>query len=577
MVTKGIITSIDLTGNTCTVRMPLFETAGNDPILGTAIISNTPGSYNGYKIGDAVLVAFEDGQMSKPVVIGKLYLGVEAEESDPRGVINVENSTVTKSAAIPADTTLGADVDADVANTVTPYKSLKSIAGKLSAVDGNLGQLDRFTHNEFNSVIQNAEGMQTAIEQNAEHIEAKVSKKDDNGNEKGLSWDLNTKSWKINAHDTVRESDDESTGELKDFNIVTIDRSGMSIAGDLKLVGYPKEIEVKYLKQDKNAPKPTTASADWSTTAPEPEDGKYIWQWTHSKTYSYDDANEAWTVDVRDPIVCLTGAVGDSAISYWTKLSTKVHTGTNQASNIEATPYVKQGTGNDAVDTSAYFKYSLDNGQHWVPDDGWSLITTQANNKITIAKANVGPNDIIIKFAHKYSINGTDSYEEYESETVTYSPMNTPIIDLDNDTDVLKYKPNGDAITGTVTSTAQVYLGGSPEAATYAWSVSPAGKATIGTSGDGQTVTVSRILPDTDKVIVTCAATTTSFKDEGGNYVTVTKDFIVSREVAVASYWLSFSPIHTGELQQTDIEIRAMAKIGNDPEGPDDKAYLRYS
>jgi len=54
MVTKGIIKTLDLTGNTCTVRLPLFETAGNDHIIGTATISNTPGSYNGYKEGDVV-------------------------------------------------------------------------------------------------------------------------------------------------------------------------------------------------------------------------------------------------------------------------------------------------------------------------------------------------------------------------------------------------------------------------------------------------------------------------------------------------------------------------------------------
>jgi hypothetical protein len=34
--------------------LPFFETAGNDQITGTATISNTPGSYNGYKVGDVV-------------------------------------------------------------------------------------------------------------------------------------------------------------------------------------------------------------------------------------------------------------------------------------------------------------------------------------------------------------------------------------------------------------------------------------------------------------------------------------------------------------------------------------------
>ena len=68
MITKGIIKSIDLLGNTCTVHLPFFETAGNDPIIETATVSNTPGSYNGYKVGDVVYVAFEDGNMDTPVV-----------------------------------------------------------------------------------------------------------------------------------------------------------------------------------------------------------------------------------------------------------------------------------------------------------------------------------------------------------------------------------------------------------------------------------------------------------------------------------------------------------------------------
>ena len=78
--------------------------------------------------------------------------------------------------------------------------------------------------------------------------------------------------------------------------------------------------------------------------------------------------------------------------------------------------------------------------------------------------------NIIIKLAHAYTDQNDSTkiiYNEYETETITYSPLNTPIIDLTNDTDVIKYKPDGNKITADVSSTAQVYLGGSPEVANY--------------------------------------------------------------------------------------------------------------
>lgn len=186
MVTKGIIKSIDLLGNTCTVHIPFFETAGNDPIIETATVSNTPGSYNGYKVGDAVYVAFEDGNMSTPVVIGKLYLGTEKEKADPRGVSNVEESSAAKKATLPADSKLTAEIDSNVPNTTVPYSSLSSIANGLNTLNTNVGQMDRDYGNRFKQVISNADGLKSELEQTAERMVAKVSgyeqKKDADGN-----------------------------------------------------------------------------------------------------------------------------------------------------------------------------------------------------------------------------------------------------------------------------------------------------------------------------------------------------------------------------------------------------------
>lgn len=240
MVTKGIIKSIDLTGNTCTVHMPYFETAGNDPIIGTAIISNTPGSYNGYKVGDVVLVAFEDGGMDTPVVMGKLYLGAEAERADPRGVLNVETSTVSKSASMPADTKLANSMDANVPNTTAPYSSLSSIANELNTLNVDVRQMDRDTGNRFKQVISDIDGTKSELHQTADTLVAKVSgykhKVDVNGEvildelgnpvpeldkdgkpiPEGFGWDLQQNYWRV--------SDANRT-------ILTVDSTGLHVIG----------------------------------------------------------------------------------------------------------------------------------------------------------------------------------------------------------------------------------------------------------------------------------------------------------------------------------------------------------
>jgi hypothetical protein len=175
MVTKGIIKSIDLLGNTCTVHIPFFETAGNDPIIETATVSNTPGSYNGYKVGDVVYVAFEDGSMSNPVIIGKLYLGTEKEKADPRGVLNVEESSAAKKATLPADATLASNVDPNVPNTTTPYNSLFSIANGLNRLNTEVAQNDRDYGNRFKQVSANTEGIRSELLQEADKIRGEIS------------------------------------------------------------------------------------------------------------------------------------------------------------------------------------------------------------------------------------------------------------------------------------------------------------------------------------------------------------------------------------------------------------------
>jgi hypothetical protein len=121
--------------------------------------------------------------MNTPVVIGKLYLGVEAEKADPRGVLNVENSTVAKTASMPADTKLSAQIDNNVPNTTVPYSSLSSIANNLNTLNVNVAQNDRDYGNRFKQVIssidEQGKEFKTNLEQTADAIKASALQKVD--------------------------------------------------------------------------------------------------------------------------------------------------------------------------------------------------------------------------------------------------------------------------------------------------------------------------------------------------------------------------------------------------------------
>lgn len=110
MITKGIIISIDYSGNTCMVRLPIFEGAGNQTeVVLPAIISCAPGSLNPFKINDVVIVGFEEYLFDRPIILGKLYLGRTAEtpaEYTPGGGQYLESLTVTNNASIPITTQL---------------------------------------------------------------------------------------------------------------------------------------------------------------------------------------------------------------------------------------------------------------------------------------------------------------------------------------------------------------------------------------------------------------------------------------------------------------------------------------
>lgn len=84
MITKAyIIRKSENNVNKFYIRIPIFETPGlninqklNNNII-EATLCYTPGSLDSYKEGDCVFITFENNQLSRPIILGKLYIGEE--------------------------------------------------------------------------------------------------------------------------------------------------------------------------------------------------------------------------------------------------------------------------------------------------------------------------------------------------------------------------------------------------------------------------------------------------------------------------------------------------------------------
>lgn len=137
MITKGILKTINYNENSCTVRIPLFETTSstNEVVL-PAIFLTQPGSYNGYSEGDVVFVDFENNSLSNPIIIGKLYLGAIKEKTTPKkGGLTIADLSVTSSATLPLDTKLTFNAaDETVASVEGGYNTYKSLLDIIKAL-----------------------------------------------------------------------------------------------------------------------------------------------------------------------------------------------------------------------------------------------------------------------------------------------------------------------------------------------------------------------------------------------------------------------------------------------------------
>jgi len=119
MITKGIIRKIpsglkkNVDGevkidNKYLVEIPIFNSAGVEKnsltsSLMEASLCYTPGNLNGYRENDVVFVGFEDNNLARPIILGKLYLG----EEECTNYAKANALEVNGVAKLPLDTQIG--------------------------------------------------------------------------------------------------------------------------------------------------------------------------------------------------------------------------------------------------------------------------------------------------------------------------------------------------------------------------------------------------------------------------------------------------------------------------------------
>ena len=162
MIIKGILKTIDYNNNSCTVRLPLFETTSTSgEVVLPAIFMNQPGMFNGYNEGDIVFVDFENNKLEAPIIIGKLYLGSEKEASNSqKGGLKIASLTVDSSATLPLDTKLvfnHTSSDVPVDKGLSSYKSIIDIIKAIHTTETTLEKVTDTQNSTNDSFIQRIE------------------------------------------------------------------------------------------------------------------------------------------------------------------------------------------------------------------------------------------------------------------------------------------------------------------------------------------------------------------------------------------------------------------------------------
>ena len=151
MITKGYIQEV-LTSNTVRVRIPLYHKIENtngsvtNDLLPVAPIVTPPNIRIDPMVGDVVVVAFEENDLSKPIIIGFLYT---KDEHKSTTAIMTENLYVSGEVTMGETVSIGdvsyenlvclKGLDSPIRDTFdTLYRKISELENKLESVTNGI-------------------------------------------------------------------------------------------------------------------------------------------------------------------------------------------------------------------------------------------------------------------------------------------------------------------------------------------------------------------------------------------------------------------------------------------------------
>lgn len=104
MIFRAFIKELPKNDNRFLVRIPPLEDNTTKEFVVPALLCNQPGEYSNYMVGDVVFVEFENNKLDVPIIMGKLYTGID---KDSRGYFKIDKLEVTGGIELPDDAQIG--------------------------------------------------------------------------------------------------------------------------------------------------------------------------------------------------------------------------------------------------------------------------------------------------------------------------------------------------------------------------------------------------------------------------------------------------------------------------------------